>query len=103
MNNEGRLKKEGLRQNATNEASVQHTVYAREHITFSKDVQTRPYTTRQQNKRPFQTPLSPKYCDDLIFDSKGFPCCIANLEFPTECSPDNCPKLKGVIENERNR
>ena len=31
-------------------------------------------------------------CEDLIFDQRGQAICIANLEFPAYCTPENCPK-----------
>lgn len=35
-------------------------------------------------------------CKDLVFDQKGRDVCIANLEFPTYCDPENCP-MKNTV------
>ena len=31
-------------------------------------------------------------CEDLIFDQRGNAICIANLDFPTYCKLENCPR-----------
>jgi len=35
-------------------------------------------------------------CDHVVVDSKGYICCIHNLEVPCYCTPENCRLLKLV-------
>lgn len=48
-------------------------------------------TCSEFQKKKKENKVSVK-CEDLIFDQKGNPICIANLDFPTYCNPENCPR-----------
>jgi len=40
-------------------------------------------------------------CEHIVPDQNGDPVCLYDLEFPGDCQADNCPFLKGVLNNER--
>jgi hypothetical protein len=42
---------------------------------------------------------TPFDCEYLIFDSKGYPCCIENLESPAYCCPENCPFVREILND----